>query len=212
MAGSLSQNSRGGTTQSEFTSLKVPNPTRVAHGAGSLNQNSTGRDHSIRIQRGGITQSEFTSLKVPNPTRVAHEAGPLSQNSTGRDHSIRIHPPKSSQSHPCRSRGGTTQSEFNGAESLSLTISLKVPNPTRVAHGAGPLSQNSTGRDHSIRIHPTKSSQSHPCRSRGGTTQSEFNGAGSLSLTISLKVPNPTRVVHGAGPLNQNSTGRDHSV
>ena len=52
------------------------------HVAGPLNQNSTWRDHSIRIQRGGTTQSEF------------NVAGPLSQNSKWRNHSVRIQPIK----------------------------------------------------------------------------------------------------------------------
>ena len=44
-------------------------------------------------------------------------------------------------------------------------------------NGAGPLNQNYTGRDHSIRI------------TRGGSTQSEFHGAGALSQNTSLKAP-----------------------
>ena len=78
---------RGGTTQSEL------------HGAGSLNQNYTGRDHSIRITRGGSTQSELHGagplsqtrcLKGPIPTGVTLGAGSLNQNSAGRDHLVRI--------------------------------------------------------------------------------------------------------------------------
>ena len=70
------------TWRAHSTKLVISNWT---HGAGSLRQNSTGRDHWIRITRGGTTQSEL------------HGAGSLNQNSTGRDHSIRIQ------------RGGITQ-------------------------------------------------------------------------------------------------------
>ena len=99
------------------------------------------------------------------------------------------------------------------AGSLSLNISLKVPNPTDVSvHVAGSLNQNYTWQDHSVGItrggitqseYFPKGPQSHRgLGSRGGITQSELHVAGSLSLNISLKVPNPTGVsVHVAGSL-----------
>ena len=91
------------------------------HMAGSLSRNYTWRDHSVRITHGGITQSEYIP-KAPSSPRCR---------STWRDHSIRI------------TRGGITQTELHVAGSLSLNISLKVPNPTGVSvHVAGSLSRN----------------------------------------------------------------------
>ena len=112
---------------------------------------------------------------------------------TWRDHSVGI------------TRGGITQSELHVAGSLSRNISLKVPNPTKVSvHMAGSLNQNYTWRDHSDGItrggitqseYFPKGPQSHRgLGSRGGITQLELHVAGSLSLNISLKVPNPTEV------------------
>ena len=60
-------------------------------------------------------------------------------------------------------------------------------------NGADALTQNSTWRDNSIRI------------TRGGRTQSDY--IPKRTYRVNFLPP-----LHVAGPLNQNSTGRDHSV
>ena len=126
MAGSLSRN----------ISLKVPNPTEVSvHVAGSLSQNYTWRDHSVRITRGGITQSKYFT-KGPQSHRglgsrggitqsELHVAGSLSLN-------ISIKVPISTGVIP---RGGITQSEFS-YKSLQLEVCWHTPRH----HVAGSLS------------------------------------------------------------------------
>ena len=172
--------------------------------AGSLeNQNSRNLSIKNKLCLTKAVQSEL------------HVAGPLSLNYTWRDHSVWI------------THGGITQSEYMLPQLVSV-------------HVAGSLDRNYMWRDHWVWFTRGGITQSEfPKRThlllfrdppRGGITQSELHGAGSLSLN-SLKGPicyffetphqSELHVVgsldldsglHMAGSPSLNYTWRDHWI